>query len=155
MFTSPTPPWQALVAQPGQAPAVAVPVQESIWHMFGPESDAITLLSRVQALSKDAKIVDNSKALVSDGNLQLEPEIPNPTNIGVWGIMGTLVQPDGTVLQVNESANGLFDRQSQPSSTDKSVNAHNPAGGPNLCWRNVDGADAELYWSVDIPNPVL
>lgn len=141
-----------MTKNPGFTPAV----RPADWPSFTSLSNANLIAIRVKKLAPDVALVLNPEYMEAG----FQPPDVNPDQINSYLLVGTITAPNGNKYKVTEIAGQLWDRQFVPyASEDKSKDAHNPCGGPNLSWQIDSEADdqgigqANLFWTVDPQNP--
>lgn len=136
-----------------------LPVSKNEYYMFGKLADCEAILKLLQENfpASNLQLVSGTLTGQTDG-LFLPPN-PNPFDIDIWLIQGTIPGQDasGNPIQLtfDEYAGWLADRGSptppyggKPTEVD-SNGAYGPGwGGPCLTYSNVDGTDAQARWSV-------
>jgi len=116
-----------------------VPVPQSLWKYFS------TSVQAQEMLAKAAPLLLPNVELQDWTQYFGQPMIvtgSNPDKVAIWVIVGTGMPG---VVDVQEFAGDLFDRQTKPNPF-IDANGSGPAGGPNLALEILSGV-GQLHWT--------
>lgn len=140
------------------------PVSQNEWYMFGPKAQAQQVFDQFMKNFPTSKLKLVSATQTGQAAGLFLPPTPNPQNIDIWLMQGTVDGQDEagnpTSLAMNEYAPWLWDRGpvleapaetfgGTPVMTDV-VGSSGPIGPSsylNLIYDNIGGALAQAHWS--------